>query len=380
MINHYTANRKVRNDDAYSPGGRIGRRPDRATLAYCQRAREAYHGVPVIAGGVEASLRRLAHYDYWSDKVRRSIMLDCQGRPVGLRHGRAADRRNRPSACRRRDRERFAQPARRGLSTGARSVGLPDPPWPATARLRRASVNQDSAWQSLHQSNRASVTPTRQFPRAFAEMTNDSAHNETNPYNAKRLVQFHGPRSRRRQSAGPAAHEAEMDRVYGLPYTRRPHPSYGDEQIPAYEVVKDSVQIMRGCFGGCTFCSITAHEGRIIQSRSQESVLAEIGKMADRARVHRRGQRHRRPDGQHVPDALHAARGRSRLPPAELRASDDLQAAGHRSRPARRTDAKSPRESPASRKCSSPPASAWTWPAAIRSTCANWPRITSAAI
>ena len=98
MINHYTANRKVRNDDAYSPGGQIGRRPDRATLAYCQRAREAFPGVPVIAGGVEASLRRLAHYDYWSDKVRRSIILDCQGRLAGLRHGRAADRRDRPPA------------------------------------------------------------------------------------------------------------------------------------------------------------------------------------------------------------------------------------------------------------------------------------------
>ena len=131
-----------------------------------------------------------------------------------------------------------------------------------------------------------------------------------------------------------------MDHVYGLPYTRRPHPAYGDERIPAFEVVKDSVQIMRGCFGGCTFCSITAHEGRIIQSRSQESVLDEVRQMTADPKFTRRDQRHRRPDGQHVPDALRAARGRGRLPPAELRSSDDLQAAGHRSRPAGAVDAR----------------------------------------
>ena len=116
MINHYTANRKVRNDDAYSPGGRIGRRPDRCTLAYCQRAREAYKGVPIIAGGVEASLRRIAHYDYWSDKVRRSHRARRQVRSVGLRHGRAPDHRNRPPPRRRRNGERSAQPPRRGVS------------------------------------------------------------------------------------------------------------------------------------------------------------------------------------------------------------------------------------------------------------------------
>ena len=119
MINHYTANKKVRNDDAYSPGGRIGLRPDRATLPYCQRAREAFPGVPVIAGGVEASLRRLAHYDYWSDTVRRSILLDCQGRPRRLRHGRAADRRDRPAAGRRARRSRDLRDMRgRGVCPG----------------------------------------------------------------------------------------------------------------------------------------------------------------------------------------------------------------------------------------------------------------------
>jgi uncharacterized radical SAM protein YgiQ len=255
MINHYTANRKVRNDDAYSPGGAIGRRPDRATLAYCQRAREAYKGVPVIAGGVEASLRRIAHYDYWSDKVRRSIILDCKADLVVFGMG------ERPVieiahrlAC--------GQTVRdlRDLRGVVYRLGARDSP-PTDSTITLPSYEEIVADK-----------------RAFAQMTK-IAHNETNPHNARRLVQYH---DREAVVVNPPAlplGQSEMDRVYGLPYTRRPHPSYGDQPIPAYEVVKDSVQIMRGCFGGCTFCSITAHEGRIIQSRSQESVLAEIREM-----------------------------------------------------------------------------------------------------
>ncbi|HEV3020865.1 MAG TPA: YgiQ family radical SAM protein, partial [Pirellulales bacterium] len=257
MLNHYTANRKVRNDDAYSPGGRIGLRPDRATLAYCQRAREAYRGVPVVAGGVEASLRRLAHYDYWSDKVRRSIILDCKAdlvvfgmgeRPiVEIAHRLAAGQTVREL---------------RDMRGVVYRLGASEKP-PTDDTLVLPSFEQVSSdkW-------------------AFAEMTKIS-HNETNPHNARRLVQYH---DREAVVANPPAMplaEAEMDRAYGLPFTRRPHPIYGDQRIPAYEVVKDSVQIMRGCFGGCTFCSITAHEGRIIQSRSKESVLAEIRRMTD---------------------------------------------------------------------------------------------------
>ncbi len=170
---------------------------------------------------------------------------------------------------------------------------------------------------------------------AFAEMTKIS-HNETNPYNARRLVQYH---DRECVVVNPPAlplSQAEMDRVYGLPFTRRPHPAYGERKIPAYEVVKDSVQIMRGCFGGCTFCSITAHEGRIIQSRSQRVGARRNPPDDGRSRLQRRDQRHRRPDGQHVSDALQPARGRSQMPPAELRASDDLQTAGDRPRAAGR--------------------------------------------
>jgi uncharacterized radical SAM protein YgiQ len=255
MINHYTANRKVRNDDAYSPGGAIGRRPDRPTLAYCQRAREAYKGVPVIAGGVEASLRRLAHYDYWSDKVRRSIILDCKADLVVFGMG-----------------ERPIIEITHRLARGETVRDLRD---------LRGVVYRLGASESPPTENTITLPSYDEVvadKRAFARMTK-IAHNETNPHNARRLVQYYDREAVVVNSPALPLTESEMDRVYGLPYTRRPHPSYGNQSIPAYEVVKDSVQIMRGCFGGCTFCSITAHEGRIIQSRSQQSVLAEIREM-----------------------------------------------------------------------------------------------------
>jgi uncharacterized radical SAM protein YgiQ len=277
MINHYTANRKVRNDDAYSPGGQIGRRPDRATLAYCQRAREAYKGVPIIAGGVEASLRRLAHYDYWSDKVRRPIILDCKADLVVFGMG-----------------ERPIVDIARRLKAGATVRDLRDIRGVCYRLGAKEQVPEfrDQNGTSSFIDRRSSFCPdTIVLPdfdtvaadnitakHAFCDMTR-VAHQETNPYNARRLVQYHGPEAVVVNPPALPLSQPEMDRVYGLPYTRKPHPRYRDEKIPAFDVIKDSVQIMRGCFGGCTFCSITAHEGRIIQSRSQDSVLAEIRKM-----------------------------------------------------------------------------------------------------
>ncbi|MGD9856278.1 MAG: YgiQ family radical SAM protein, partial [Planctomycetaceae bacterium] len=253
MINHYTANRKVRNSDAYSPGGRIGLRPDRATLAYCQRAREAYKGVPVIAGGVEASLRRLAHYDYWSDKVFRSILLDCKADLLGFGMGEDA----------------IVEIARR-LEAGESVRDLRDMRGVAYAMGASESPPDD-----------ALVLPSFEQVRddkwSFAEATK-LIHNETNPYNARRLVQWHDRQAVVANPPSLPVSQTVMDRIYGLPYTRRPHPLYS-EPIPAYTMIKDSVTIMRGCFGGCTFCSITAHQGRIIQSRSKESVLAEVREM-----------------------------------------------------------------------------------------------------
>jgi uncharacterized radical SAM protein YgiQ len=254
MINHYTANKKVRNDDAYSPGGRIGLRPDRATLPYCQRAREAFPGVPVIAGGVEASLRRLAHYDYWSDTVKRSILLDSKADLVVFGMGE----------------QPILEIARR-LFAGESVKDLRDMRGIAFALGAKEDAPSDALAVPSFEEVKADKV---QFARATRII-----HHETNPLNARRLIQYH---DRQAVVCNPPAlpvTEADMDRIYGLPYTRRPHPMYAGEPIPAFEAIKDSVTIMRGCFGGCTFCSITAHQGRIIQSRSQESVLKELAQI-----------------------------------------------------------------------------------------------------
>lgn len=286
MVNHYTANRKVRNDDAYSPDGRAGQRPDRATLAYCQRSREAYRGVPVVVGGIEASLRRLAHYDYWSDKVRRSIIMDAK--PDLLVFGMG---------------ERTLLEIVRRLEAGRSVAELRDLPGVAyrlggkdtAALVREIEAGEIEAREiEKRETEKEGAAASRARPdtvllpsydevvgdpQAFARMTR-IAHLETNPYNARRLVQLHGGEAVVVNPPSMPLSETDMDRLYGLPFTRRPHPSYGGRRIPAYETVKDSVQIMRGCYGGCAFCSITAHEGRIIQSRSQKSILDEIGRMA----------------------------------------------------------------------------------------------------
>jgi len=255
MINHYTANRKVRNDDAYSPGGRIGLRPDRATLSYCQRAREAYKGVPVIAGGVEASLRRLGHYDYWSDKVRRSILLDCKADLLVFGMGEEAI----VEIARRLDAGQTVRDLR-GLRGVAYALGASEaPPDDALVLPGFEQVRDDKL--------------------AFAEATK-IIHNETNPYNARLLLQRHARQVVVCNPPPLPISATAMDRIYGLPYTRRPHPSY-DGPIPAFEMIKDSITIMRGCFGGCTFCSITTHQGRIIQSRSKDSILNEVRQMAE---------------------------------------------------------------------------------------------------
>jgi uncharacterized radical SAM protein YgiQ len=263
LINHYTANKKVRNDDAYSPGGRIGLRPDRATLPYCHRAREAFPGVPIIAGGVEASLRRLAHYDYWSDTVRRSILLDCKADLLVYGMG-----------------EKCIVEIARRLAAGESVRELQDMRGVAYALGAKETAKLSTQYSVL--STPHEVLPSYESVKtdklAFVEATR-IIHLNTNPLNAKTLVQFH---DREAVVVNPPAlplTQSEMDHIYDLPYTRRPHPSY-TEPIPAYEMIKDSVTIMRGCFGGCTFCSITAHQGRIMQSRSQDSVLQEVRKMA----------------------------------------------------------------------------------------------------
>ncbi|HYC77530.1 MAG TPA: YgiQ family radical SAM protein, partial [Planctomycetota bacterium] len=268
MINHYTANRKPRSDDAYSPGGAAGRRPDRATNVYAQRCREAFPGVPVIAGGVEASLRRFAHYDYWSDAVRPSILLSSKADLCVYGMGE----------------EGVVEIAER-LLAGAAIRDLRD--------LRGAAylLGKSESIPDFPAAMRAAGTPpddTRELPSfeevaadkvAFAKAT-AAIHKESNPFNARRLVQRHGDRTLVQNPPRLPLDVAAMDRIYDLPYKRRAHPMYA-APVPAEEMMRTSVTIMRGCFGGCTFCSITTHQGRIIQSRSEASVLREVAAIAD---------------------------------------------------------------------------------------------------
>ena len=311
MINRYTADRKVRSDDAYTPGGMGGKRPDRCSLVYSQRCKEAFSDVPVVLGGIEASLRRIAHYDYWQDKVRRSILLDAKADI--LLYGNA---------------ERAVVEIAHRLAQGEVVSAMTD--IRGTAFVRREALEdwwqidstridrpgkvdkivspyvniRDSAACEEQQDKDDEAKPLRFVPDArrnrgrsvirlpsYEKVRNDPVlyahasrvlHLETNPGNARALVQAHGDRDVWINPPPIPLTTAEMDYVFGLPYARVPHPAYGSERIPAYEMIRFSVNIMRGCFGGCTFCSITEHEGRIIQNRSEESILDEIEQIRDK--------------------------------------------------------------------------------------------------
>ena len=257
MINHYTANKKRRNDDAYSPGGKIGLRPDRPTPVYAQRCREAFRGVPVVIGGIEASLRRIAHFDYWSEKVRPSMLVSSKADLLAFGKGE----------------ETIARIAER-LDAGEPVEALRDMRGVAYLLGAKESL---PAWdgETLALPSAEEVTADK---HAFARMTR-TFHAETSPFNGRRLTQLHGRRMLVLNPPTLPISEQQMDAIYDLPYTRRPHPRYR-EPIPAHRMIKDSVQVMRGCFGGCTFCSITMHEGRVIQNRSERSILDEVRAIA----------------------------------------------------------------------------------------------------
>lgn len=264
MINHYTANRKRRNDDAYSPGGAIGLRPDRATAVYVQRCREAFRGVPVVAGGVEASLRRVAHYDYWSDKVLPSILATSKAHLVVFGMGE----------------ESILEVADR-LDAGEEVGRLRDMRGVAYL-LGKTETLPDHRWEDASCDNRTVTLPSFQQVKADKDqfvLLNRLVHHETNPRNGRRLTQVHGDRTVVVNPPRLPLSGEKLDILHSLPYARAPHPRYR-EPIPAWKMIRDSVQIMRGCFGGCTFCSITLHQGRSIQSRSRDSVLDEIGLIA----------------------------------------------------------------------------------------------------
>ena len=343
MINRYTADRKMRSDDAYTPGGLGGLRPDRATLVYTQRCQEAWNDVPIVIGGIEASLRRIAHYDYWQDKVRRSVLIDSKAdllvygnaerAIIEIAHRLAAreDVRSltnvRGTAFVRRSDDPTAAGWMEIDSSEVDRPGRIDEhinPYLTTAEVAASqgtSCAKDDGTTPPAAADaviampvsRKAVGAVKMPPRentvirlpSYEQVRSDGVlyahanrvlHLETNPGNARALVQRHG--------TGAAARDlwvtpppiplatAEMDHVFDLPYARSPHPRYADEQgghdgatkIPAWEMIRFSINIMRGCFGGCTFCSITEHEGRIIQSRSEDSVIREIEDIRDKVK------------------------------------------------------------------------------------------------
>ncbi len=259
MLNKLTAQKKVRGEDQYSPGGKTGLRPNRASIVYANLCRQAFPGLPVVLGGIEASLRRIAHYDYWSDSVRRSIALDAKADLLIFGMG-----------------ERPVWELARRLAAGEPMASIRDIRGTAFA-LRKGE------WESIAPSRHVTdggVVVLPSYERvvedklAFAEMSRAFQY-ETNPGNARPLLQAHGAEAVYFNPPAHALETEEMDGLYDLPFARAPHWSY-DEPIPAFETVKHSIVTMRGCFGGCTFCSITEHEGRVISSRSADSVLREV--------------------------------------------------------------------------------------------------------
>jgi uncharacterized radical SAM protein YgiQ len=276
MVNRYTSDRRLRHDDAYTPNGEGGKRPDRAAMVYAQRCQEAFRGVPVVLGGIEASLRRIAHYDYWSDKVRHSILMDAKAEL--LLYGNAE--------------RALVEMAHRVAANGfdqdfsdIRGVAFPLSKLPEGWTEAHAD-DLDSSDEGRVPGDKVvvrlpSYEQVSADPEAYARASR-VLHKEANPGNARPLVQRHGNRDVWLTPPPIPLSTEEMDYVYELPYARAPHPAYEGARIPAWEMIRNSVTIMRGCFGGCSFCSITEHEGRIIQSRSENSVLREIEKVRDK--------------------------------------------------------------------------------------------------
>jgi uncharacterized radical SAM protein YgiQ len=267
MLNKLTAQKKVRSEDQYSPGGRPNQRPNRATIVYSNLCRQAFPGLPVVLGGIEASLRRIAHYDYWSGSVRRSILLDAKADLLVFGMG-----------------ERAAWEIAQRLDAGEPVSALNDVRGTAHVKYNPAEWSPIAADPSRFVTDgKTLLLPSYEEvsadTAAFARMTR-AFQLETNPGNARTLLQPHGDQAVFYNRPALPLDESEMDGLYDLPFTRLPHPGYAGEKVPAYETVKHSIVTMRGCFGGCTFCSITEHEGRLIQSRSKESVLSEIRKLS----------------------------------------------------------------------------------------------------
>ncbi len=314
MVNRYTADRKIRSDDAYSPDATAGKRPDRSVVVYAQRCREAFKDVPLIVGGIEASLRRIAHYDYWSDKVRHSILPDSKADLLVFGNGERqvveiAHRLAAGEDVKQLTDIRGTAFIRKEIPAGwleLESTSIDEPgkliehadPYAMTTEssceTKRDQVSDATGEKVIQFSARRLKQHDRNLSvirlPAYEQVKQDPAlyahaarvlHLETNPGNARALVQRHGQRDVWLNPPPIPLTSKEFDRVFELPYQRQPHPSYLGVKIPAYEMIRFSVNIMRGCFGGCTFCSITEHEGRIIQNRSEKSILNEVEAIRD---------------------------------------------------------------------------------------------------
>ena len=254
MVNHYTAAKKKRHKDAYSPGGKTGLRPDRTTIAYSNRVREALPGVPVIIGGIEASLRRFAHYDYWSNDVKRSILLDSQADLLVFGMGEKA----------------IVEVAER-LNNGEAMEQITD------VRGTMVPLTGDSMPQDtlLLPSYEDVATDKEKYARAFWVQ-----YNQQDPVRGKSMVQSHGRKSVLQNQPSLPLTQAEMDAVYALPFMGTYHPSYEEQGgVAAIEEVEFSLTSVRGCYGACSFCALTFHQGRIVQSRSPESIIREAEQM-----------------------------------------------------------------------------------------------------
>jgi uncharacterized radical SAM protein YgiQ len=303
MVNRYTSDRRIRSNDAYTPDGKADRRPDRCVTVYSHRCREAYKDVPIVLGGIEASLRRIAHYDYWSDTVRRSVLMDAKAdllvygngerQAVEIAHRLAAGE---PIA--RLTDIRGTALLRKGIPDGwfeldSTQVDTPGGVAPAINPYdEQPTACATEEPRNVVRFERRRTDPARSVIRlpSFEAVRDDPVlyahasrvlHQETNPGNARALIQRHGERDVWINPPPLPLTTKEMDGVYDLPYSRLPHRSYDGAKIPAFEMIQHSVTIMRGCFGGCTFCSITEHEGRIIQNRSEDSIIRELEAIRD---------------------------------------------------------------------------------------------------
>jgi uncharacterized radical SAM protein YgiQ len=309
MVNRYTSDRKIRTNDAYTPDGQAGMRPDHSVVVYSQRCREAYNDVPIVIGGIEASLRRIAHYDYWSDKVKRSVIFDAKadllvygngerqvveiahrlakGEPINSLtdiRGTVFVLKELPHDWHYVDSTHIDAPGRIDVHTNPYQES-PTPNVPAAAVGGQSIVFFKKSNVVRELSARTAI----RLP-AYEAVKDDNVlyahasrvlHVETNPHNARAMVQAHGDREVWLNPPALPLSTKELDAIYDLPFKRVPHTRYSNKNIPAYEMIRFSIAIMRGCFGGCTFCSITEHEGRIIQSRSEDSIIREIETIRD---------------------------------------------------------------------------------------------------